>query len=199
MDGDEKSVKNADVPQLVAAFQRYRKLLARVVARIVRPQDIEDIVQETYLRLYRASQRQKIFHPRSFMLKTARNIALNHVARADAMNHLQTPAAGTALSELEDEASVLQSMMGESLETQFQGDEEFLIFCRAVRELPLHCRRAFILKKVYGMSQKEVAAQLGISEATVEQHIVKGIVVCTAYMRKHGYLQTRDHREQRVK
>ena len=54
-----------------------------------------------------------------------------------------------------------------SLERQFESRERFLMFCRAVRELPLQCRRAFILKKVYGLSQKEIADYLGISESTV--------------------------------
>ncbi|MGC3981857.1 MAG: sigma-70 family RNA polymerase sigma factor [Steroidobacteraceae bacterium] len=166
-------------------FQQYRKALAKAVARIVKPHDIEDIVQETYVRLYQASQHQQIRHPKSFMLTTARNIALNHVARADALNHLTSH----TQSEDEEEWQIISSAMDgvESPEALVQANEEFLLFCRAVRELPLQCRRAFILKKVYGISQKEVARQLGISEGTVEKHLVKGLVACNAYMKVHGY------------
>src|SRR5690606_20794216 len=52
------------------------------------------------------------------------------------------------------------------------------------------CRKAFVLRKVYGYSQKEIADSLGISENTVEKHIATGIKRCTGYMmaRKAGDL-----------
>lgn len=178
---------SADDP-VVDGMQRYRKALVRLVARIVKPHDIEDIVQETCLRVYQAAQKQPIYHLKSFMLQSARNIALNHATRADAMNHL---AALPSEQELDDEADawLTESSWGPSTESLAQSQEEFLLFCRAIRELPLQCRRAFILKKVHGMSQKEVARQLGISESTVEQHIAKGMLGCRNYMIQHGMLQ----------
>jgi RNA polymerase sigma factor (sigma-70 family) len=176
----------AGLEHLTDVFQRYRKTLARLVARIVKPHDIEDIVQDTYIRIYQASQKKPIFHAKSFMLRTARNLALNHIARADAMNHL---AAGAADGETLVEANDLNdgSDVSESADTLVQAEEEFLIFCRAIRDLPLQCRRAFILRKVYGLSQREVARRLGISESTVEKHIAKGIVTSGDYMKTHGY------------
>jgi RNA polymerase sigma factor (sigma-70 family) len=185
--------KKASVQRLTTAFQQYRKAVAKLVARIVRPYDIEDIVQETYVRIYQASQKQTIFHPKSFMLRTARNLAMNYVSRADAMNHLADaqnyPPTTQVDGEGDPEADVLdyEGIACESLETQAQGEEEFLLLCRAIRELPLQCRRAFILRKVYGVSQREAAKQLGISESTVEKHVAKGIVSSCAYMKLHGY------------
>jgi RNA polymerase sigma factor (sigma-70 family) len=185
----------ADIPEceekmrlegLVEVFQRYRKALAKAVARIVKPGDIEDIVQETYLRLYQAAKRQPIRHPKSFMLKAARNLALSHVVRADAMNHL-----GTQGVQFERDAEAdrfeRQQVAFESPEAEAQAEEEFLIFCRAIRELPLQCRRAFLLRKVYGLSQDEVARELRISESTVEKHIAKGLIACSTYMAANGY------------
>lgn len=83
-----RSDTEAGLHNLTTAFQHYRTALAKLVARIVKPHDIEDIVQETYIRIYQAAQKEPIFHAKSFMLKTARNLALNHMARADALNHL---------------------------------------------------------------------------------------------------------------
>jgi RNA polymerase sigma factor (sigma-70 family) len=185
----------ADIPEceekkrlegLVDVFQRYRKALAKAVARIVKPGDIEDIVQETYLRLYQAAKRQPIRHPKSFMLKAARNLALSHVVRADAMNHLGTQGIQFE-SEEEADRFERQQVAFESPEAEAQAEEEFLIFCRAIRELPLQCRRAFLLRKVYGLSQDEVARELRISESTVEKHIAKGLIACSAYMAANGY------------
>ena len=38
----------------------------------------------------------------------------------------------------------------------------------AIQSLPTRCRQILTLRKIYGMSQKDVAAQLGIAEHTVE-------------------------------
>ena len=51
---------------------------------------------------------------------------------------------------------------------------------QAVARLPERCRQVFTLRKVYGLSQKEIAASLDISENTVEQHLAKGVRLCTA-------------------
>jgi RNA polymerase sigma factor (sigma-70 family) len=180
---DSKAESSFDV--LSDAFVRYRKAIARAVVRIVRPGDVEDIMQETYLRIYQTVQREPIRHPRSLMLRAARNLALNHVARADALNYVQE---SEDLEPDSDESATLDPAgLAESAEIRAQAEEEFLVFCRAIRELPVQCRRAFILKKVYGLSQREVAERLGIAEATVEKHIAKGIAACSSYMAAQGY------------
>jgi len=176
--------QDSGIQQLSALFSRYRRTLARAVARIVRPQDIEDIVQETYVRIYQAAQRQQIHHPKAFMLRTARNLALNHVGSADAMSHLASTEWDV---DADEDTNQWQNAISEPLETAAQTDEEFLMFCRAVCELPVQCRRVFVLRKVYGLSQQEVAKHLGISEATVEKHVAKGVVACGAYMKAIGY------------
>ena len=63
-------------------------------------------------------------------------------------------------------------------------DSEFSNFCEAIRLLPVQCRKVFVLKKVYGYSQREIAAQLNLSESTVEKHIATGMKRCTQFMRQ---------------
>ena len=46
----------------------------------------------------------------------------------------------------------------------------------------VQCRRAFVLKKVYGYSQREIAQELELSESTVEKHIANGVKRCTYFM-----------------
>ncbi len=67
---------------LLRTFLRLPRI-ARAIGRIVRPDDVDDIVQETFLRCYQASGRTTVRHPRSFMLTTARNLALNRIDLAD--------------------------------------------------------------------------------------------------------------------
>lgn len=60
--------------------------------------------------------------------------------------------------------------------------EEFKVVCNAINELPSSCRKVFILKKIYGMSQKEIAAYTGLSQSTIEKHVSKGILKCARYV-----------------
>ncbi len=161
---------------IAAVFVTLRRDLERVARRIVRSADIDDIVQETFVRSYEADLNRPIRHPRAFMLKTAKHLALNHLQHSDQR-------LVDSLDEIVDADFAAKTP---SLERQFESRERFLMFCRAVRELPLQCRRAFILKKVYGLSQKEIADYLGISESTVEKHVAKGILGCWTYLDAHG-------------
>ena len=61
------------------------------------------------------------------------------------------------------------------------------MFCRAVASLPAQCRKAFLMRKVYGMSHKDVAEQLGISISTVEKHVASGLLRCSTHLREGGY------------
>jgi RNA polymerase sigma-70 factor (ECF subfamily) len=170
------------VPWLLDEFLKCKTALCRLLGRIVKPHDIEDILQETFIRACAAAQKTEIRHPRSFMLKTAQNLALNHVttaySRRTQMEDFST--GDVSCSEI--------SLISESLETEFESKERFLGFCRAVRGLPPQCRRVFVLRKVYGLTQQEIASYLGISESTVEKHVAKGLLMCKAAMSDMGYL-----------
>ena len=70
--------------------------------------------------------------------------------------------------------------------------EEFSLFCEAVRLLPTRCRRAFVLKKVYGYSRREIAEQMGVSENTVQTLIARGMKACMQFMERSESKETVD-------
>ena len=158
-------------------FLAIRPLLFRVVGRIVRPEEIEDIVQETFILSYAASRKKKIDSPRAFMMQTAKNIALNITRRSDHKQHF-------SFEDLRDDDL---SMHTEKVEDRYQAEEMFIYFCRAIAELPVDCRRVFILKKVYGLSQAEISERIGISISMVEKHVAKGMAMTGKYMVARGY------------
>jgi len=165
--------------KITKAFLDSRDLLSAIVNKIVRnPSHVEDILQETYIRTYAASQEKEISSAKSYLSRTARNVALNHIALA-----------GIKLSDsLEDTDNSALLLNEICLEQQAEEEQRFVHFCRAVRKLPPQRRRVFVLKKVYGLSHKEIAARLGITRKTIEKHIAKGILECRDHMRALGYL-----------
>ncbi len=168
----------AGVDSIQDIYMSLRGRLARAVLGVVPPKEIEDIVQETYVRVCQIESKDKIREPRSFLFKTARNLALDHVKRAE--SRLVVSVEDIGESEFrESERSVDETF------DRVASDQEFCQFCDAVRHLPVQCRRAFVLKKVYGCSQREIAREMNISESTVEKHIAEGLKRCTYFMMQH--------------
>jgi RNA polymerase sigma-70 factor (ECF subfamily) len=169
--GSEQGSRHAE-GDLLSTFLLYRANVRRVLRGYLPSQDIDDVMQEAFLRFLRAARKQTIQFPKAFLAKIATNLALNHLKNA---NDART-------CTMEDYSSVGVSLTTDDLETQVHGEERFAIFCRAVAELPPQCRKVFILKKVYGTSQREIAEKLKISESTVEKHVAKGLLLCRNYM-----------------
>ena len=156
----------------------YASLKSVVSRYLKRPEDVEDIVQEVFVRTYEAKQKSRILNLRAYFFTTARNLSLKH--KALHANKMTDQLEVLGVSEVYDYRT--------SLETRYEANEQFSIFCEAVRELPPQCRRVLILKKGYGLSHSEIAERLNITVSTTNQHLAKGIAKCTLYMRERGYL-----------
>lgn len=149
-----------------------RGMLARAVRKIVGRHDVEDVLQEAFVRSFEAEGHHEIRDARAFLLRTARNVALDHVTSA---RYRRTG----SLDSLDEEAFIDEAA---PVDAQVDAQRRFLAFCEAVGSLPEQCRRVFVLRKVYGLSQQEIATRLGIAQSTVEKHIARGLVLCTQYM-----------------
>lgn len=157
--------------RLLEAFIDLRDRIVNVVLRIAPPQDVEDIVQETYVRVCKARNKMAIREPRSFLFRTAQNLALDHMKRAETRL--------TSSSDLLDEMHFSDDGLPiDSTLEQVASDEKFVQFCESVRRLPKQVRRAFVLKKVYGRTQREIAREMNISENVVENYIAQGMKRC---------------------
>ena len=158
---------------LVAVYTDLSSSLKRFAFRYFKsPHEIEDVVQEAFVKVAEAQQQREIQHPKSYMYQTVKNLALKQLTKSD---YRLTDAIGDLLPD-----SVL--LETPTMEEQFESRQKFELFCRAVRQLPVKCQRVFILRRVYGFTQKEIAVKMGISLKTVEAHMTKAIVRCTDYM-----------------
>lgn len=153
-------------------FISYQNTIRGFIGRFVKHDDIDDIVQETFVRSYEANLKQEIKYARSYMLKTAKNLSLNHNAKWD--NKFN--------DSIEDFVEPPVELNSTNFEDDYESKERFLCFCRATDQLSDSVRKCFILKKVYGLSQKEIAQYLQLSESTVEKHIAKGLLKSVQYM-----------------
>ena len=158
--------KSASV--VLPAFEAIESQLRHYLLRfLVRPQDVEDAVQDTFVRAYEAEKSQTIHSPSSFLFKVARNIALNELAKKSRqlMTYTERP------EELADDQMA-------TAEEELERQRRLAVLNQAIAGLPPQCRRVMIMRKVYGFTQKEVADRLNISPRTVEKHLTKAIQRC---------------------
>jgi RNA polymerase sigma-70 factor (ECF subfamily) len=113
--------------------------------------DHDHLVQETYVRLRRVSDPQKLVHARAFLFTTARNLAIDHVCRTR-----RTPC---DLSSETAEIALLEPALGAAdILDHAQRHEAMLA---ALGLLPARCHELMLLRSVDGFSAQEIAAHLG--------------------------------------
>ena len=132
---------------------------------LISPHDIDDVSQETFLRAYKAEQEKEIEYPKAFLFTIAKNLMLSEFNRKERK----------ITSYIEDYESSEEILNSANLEQDIFAQQKLGMYCEAVASLPPQCRRVVIMKKIYGMQNKEIAARLDLSLSTVEKHLTKGI------------------------
>jgi len=139
--------------------------------------DADDIVQEAFARVLRARERGAVQTPRALLFTAARHVAIDQLRR----NKIVTFEPLT-----ESPASPVFYDDGPGVAESAAHRQELEILTHAIQSLPDRCRQVLTLRKIYGMAQKEIAAELGISEHTVEVHVANGMRRCADYLARHG-------------
>ncbi|ENZ82023.1 MULTISPECIES: RNA polymerase sigma factor [Caulobacter] len=138
--------------------------------------EVDDIVQETYAILAALEAVDHIQTPRTYMFEVAKSVILRSLRRSRIV-------AFEALAEAE---ALVPPSAEPSPETVAADRQELSRIAALIAGLPTKCREAFTLRKVHGLSQREVAQRMGVSENTVEKHVGKGIGVLMKAMGRGG-------------
>jgi RNA polymerase sigma factor (sigma-70 family) len=127
--------------------------------------EIDDVIQESYAKLSGIDDVSHIQNPRAYFFRVARMVVLQQVRRAQIIR-IETVAEVDSLS-IADERPTPEEEVAFSQELR-------RLKC-LIDGLPEKARRVFVLRKIEGISQKEIAARLGISQNTVETHVANGM------------------------
>lgn len=140
-------------------------LRAFLSARRIIHLEVDDIIQETYAILVGLESVDHIDNAKRYMFQTAKSVMLQHLRRARIVS-IESVAEIDRLGLAIDEPSP----------EQLAGDRQDLRRVIAlITRLPDKCRQVFILRKMDGLSQREVSERLGVSESTVEKHVARGL------------------------
>jgi RNA polymerase sigma factor (sigma-70 family) len=137
--------------------------------------DVDDLVQESLLKVIAVHAETPVHSPKAYLYVVARNLAIMQLRR-------QQVRQGDSLEDI-DAAGIVEE--GTDVHQKVARAQELEMLTDAIQSLPTRCRQVLTLRKIYGMSQKETAAELGISEHTVEIHTATGLEKINRYFRAH--------------
>jgi RNA polymerase sigma factor (sigma-70 family) len=133
-------------------------------------QEVFDLRQDVYVRVYEAAAKARPQAPKSFLFATARHLMTDRVRRKrivsiDAVGDLD------ALNVMVEDISP---------EQRISAHEELRRLAEAIDQLPPRCREVVWLRRVDELAQKDVAFRLGITQKVVEKHVMKGMKLLAA-------------------
>ncbi|WP_161554661.1 RNA polymerase sigma factor [Ereboglobus luteus] len=142
--------------------------------------DVEDVVQESYLRTWIASATKPVRSAKAFLFTVAKRLALNSLRHRKKSPMVAVP--DLAALDVVDESKDTVEAVAVS--------EEIALLAEALNSLPPRCREIIILRAYQGLSQREVATLLSISETTVGTQVYQGMLRLEAFFTKRGLIES---------
>jgi len=128
--------------------------------------ELHDLRQEVYARVYEAASRSRPTAPKAFLFATARHLMTDRLRRSRVVS----------IEPVGDFESSNVYLIDEVSPERWMGTRQALArLAEALDRLPDRCREVVWLRRVEELPQKGVAERLGISEKTVEKHLAKGM------------------------
>lgn len=127
--------------------------------------DIADLRQDVYVRVCEAAQKQFPDAAKKFVFATARNLLIDRIRRERIVS-IEMVADLDALGIVSGDVEPDRVVMAREALRRLQV---------ALDHLPRQCRQAVVLRKIDGLSHRQIAARMGIAEGTVNRHLSDGM------------------------
>ena len=164
------------------AFMENEASLRRFLRRhLGQQEDLEGALQESFLLAFRAEQSQNIVNPKAFLFTVAKNIALGEHRKART-----SPIDRRGAFEQSNEVLLGQDGAAD-VPSHIEGHRKLFVLVKALLALPPRCREAFLLRRVDGLSFKDIAAAMDVSISAAEKHVATGLMRCRRALIQAGY------------
>lgn len=141
------------------------------------PDEVDDLVQDAYCRFAAMLSVDGIDRPAAYFMQMVKNLRRDRLRRDKVVQ----------FEEFTETATPFVSLDGEDLEAQIGARRELRMVDDVLANLPERCRTIFTLKRIEGLSQKQIAEQLGVSETIVENDVRKAVRALQSALRSnHG-------------
>lgn len=126
--------------------------------------DVDDVIQESYLRVWKAQTMGPIRSAKAFLFRIARNIAVDLLRRRQA----------SPFSPIGDLARLAVIEDGPGVAETIGIQEKIALLTEALETLPPRRREIVICCKLQGLSYRDAARKFGLSEKTIAEHVYRG-------------------------
>jgi RNA polymerase sigma factor (sigma-70 family) len=138
--------------------------------------DAEDVVQESYFRLFKARAKGKFAFSKAYVFAIARNTART-------LLHRRRIYSSTELADLPDPAVLEEkSDVSDRVNDQLR----FQLALEAIDQLPPRCREIFRLAALDHLPTAEIVRRTGLAENTVYAQLAIGVRKCSEFLRERG-------------
>lgn len=149
-------------------FGAVRTYLAR---RLGCPEAGREAAQDIFMRLLLHPQAAPIENPRGFLLRSARNLAIDL---------LRTQSARPVIEPIEDHEDTLVDPVSDPARIA-EARQRLRALAEGIGNLPPRCRDVFFLHRFEGLTHKEISGRLDISTKMVEAHLARAML----HLRRH--------------
>jgi RNA polymerase sigma-70 factor (ECF subfamily) len=127
--------------------------------------DLDDLRQEVYTRLYETAKKEIPEHTRPLLFRIARHLLIDRARRAQIVS----------IEAVENLENLTLAIDEPGPDRAVIAREELRRMQAALDKLPRRHRMAVVMRKVEGLTTREIALRLGIAEKTVEKHLTEGV------------------------
>jgi len=160
---------------------RRQQMEALVKRRVGCRATAADLIQDLFLRFWKRPARHQVQELDSYLLRSARNLAIDHV-RGEQARHRSLDQLG---AEPFSDASSMEHML--------QAGDELQHVERALRALPERTRHIFLLNRIHGCTYADIARSMDLSQSAVEKHMMRALDACKASLEPHAASSGNDH------
>ena len=170
-------LKAGDELALQELMSRYKGPLAVSMSRLIKSrEDIEELLQELFLRVWRNRGNLDTERYRGYLYKIAENLVYDRLRKAAREKRLS----------VDYFMHIIEAYS--HIEEGIFGKEMLEVLQRGIQQLPEQRRKVFELCKIEGKSYEEVSQLLSISVSTVNSHITNANASIKAYFKQHPEL-----------
>ncbi|MFO6431628.1 RNA polymerase sigma factor [Erythrobacter sp. W302b] len=137
------------------------------------PDVIDDLIQDAYCRIAGLAGYAQIEKPAAYFMQTVKNLHRDRLRRDKIIRFEQ----------FTETSDPFVSHVGLDMEAEIGARCELRMVDDVLNSLPIRCREIFRLKRIDGLSQKEIARTLNVTETIVENDVRKAVKALQAVLR----------------
>jgi len=135
--------------------------------------EVDDLVQDAYCRFAAMDSIDQIERPAAYFMQMVKNLRRDRLRRDKVIQ----------FEEFTEISAPFVNTLGANVEAEIGARQELQMVDAVLGGLPDRCRTIFTLKRIEGLSQKQIAQHLGVSETIVENDVRKAVRALQAALR----------------